>query len=102
PVPASVSLHSFPPRRSSDLIWHFSPFILTSLLRRVWKMLRTLEVDWQLVLLFAPIGLELIRQGLGARWSANHRLFYLSPMGSLGDRKSTRLNSSHGSISYAV
>src|SRR5437763_13311284 len=67
-----------------ESIWHFSPFILTSLPRRVWKMLRTLQVDWQLVLLFAPIGLELIRQGLGARWSANHRLFYLSPMGSFG------------------
>src|SRR5438045_1993447 len=57
-----------------EAIWHFSPFILTSLPRRVWKMLRTLEVDWQLVLLFAPIGLELIRQGLGARWSPNHCL----------------------------
>src|SRR5437870_1079896 len=67
-----------------EAIWHFSPFILTSLPRRVWKMLRTLQVDWQLVLLFAPIGLELIRQGLGARWSANPRLFYLSPMGSFG------------------
>lgn len=65
-------------------IWRFSPFILTSLPRRVWKMLRTPQVDWQLVLLFAPIGLELVRQGLGARWSAHHRLFYLSPMGSLG------------------
>jgi two-component system LytT family sensor kinase len=67
-----------------EAIWHFSPFILTSLPRRVWKMLRTLQVDWQLVLLFAPIGLELIRQGLGARWSEHNRLFYLSPGGSLG------------------
>jgi two-component system LytT family sensor kinase len=67
-----------------EAIWHFSPFILTSLPRRLWKMLRTLQVDWQLVLLFAPIGLELIRQGLGARWSDHHRLFYLSPGGSLG------------------
>jgi two-component system LytT family sensor kinase len=66
-----------------EAIWHFSPFILTSLPRRVWKMLRTLQVDWQLVLLFAPIGLELIRQGLGARWG-EQRLFYLSPGGSLG------------------
>src|SRR6478736_4873186 len=57
---------------------------LTGLPRRVWKMLRTPQVDWQLVLLFAPIGLELIRQVLGARWHANHRLFYLSPMGSIG------------------
>jgi two-component system, LytTR family, sensor kinase len=66
-----------------EAIWRFSPFILTSLPRRVWTMLRTPQVDWQLVLLFAPIGLELIRQGLGARFS-DHRLFYLSPGGSLG------------------
>jgi two-component system LytT family sensor kinase len=31
------------------------------------------------VLLLAPIVLELIRLGLGARWSVNHRLFYLGP-----------------------
>jgi len=66
-----------------EAIWRFSPFILTSLPRRVWTMLRTPQVDWQLVLLFAPIGLELIRQGLGARFG-DHRLFYLSPGGSLG------------------
>jgi two-component system LytT family sensor kinase len=68
-----------------EAIWRFSPFILTSLPRRVWTMLRTVEVDWQVVLLFVPIGLELIRQGLGARWSEHQRLFYLSqPGGSLG------------------
>ena len=67
-----------------EAIWRFSPFILTSLPRRVWTMLRTVQVDWQVVLLFVPIGLELIRQGLGARWSEHQRLFYLSPGGSLG------------------
>ena len=67
-----------------EAIWRFSPFILTSLPRRVWTMLRTLQVDWQVLLLFVPIGLELIRQGLGARWSEHHRLFYISPGGSLG------------------
>ena len=67
-----------------EAIWHFSPFILTSLPLRVWTMFRTLQVDWQLVLLFAPISLELVRQGLGARWSEHQRLFYLSPAGSLG------------------
>jgi two-component system, LytTR family, sensor kinase len=67
-----------------EAIWHFSPFIFTSLPRRAWKMLRTLTVDWQMVLLLAPIGLELLRQGLGARWSEHHRLFYLSPSGSVG------------------
>src|SRR5437870_4762642 len=62
-----------------ESIWHFSPFVFTSLPRRVWRMLRTLQVDWQVVLLLAPIGLELLRQVLGARWSLHHRLVYLPP-----------------------
>ena len=60
-----------------EAIWHFSPFVFTSLPRRAWQMMRTLQVDWQVVLLLAPIGLELLRQALGARWSEHHRLFYL-------------------------
>jgi two-component system LytT family sensor kinase len=41
-------------------------------------------VDWQVVLLLAPVGLELLRQGLGSRWSDHHRLFFLhgAPPGS--------------------
>src|SRR2546421_78719 len=62
-----------------ESIWHFSPFVFTSLPRRVWRMLRSLEVDWQVVLLLAPVGLELLRQVLGAQWSVHHRLFYLGP-----------------------
>jgi two-component system LytT family sensor kinase len=60
-----------------EAIWHFSPFIFTSLHRRAWQMIRSVQVDWQVVLLLAPVALELLRQGLGARWSAHHRLFYL-------------------------
>src|SRR5437773_11363171 len=30
-----------------EAIWHFSPFIFTRLHRRAWKMLRSLQVDWQ-------------------------------------------------------
>jgi len=59
-----------------EAIWHFSPFVFTSLPRRAWQMLRTLQVDWQVVLLLAPIGLELLRQALGLRWG-HHRLFFL-------------------------
>jgi two-component system LytT family sensor kinase len=62
-----------------EAIWHFSPFVFTSLHRRAWQMVRTLQVDWQVVLLLAPVGLELLRQGLGIRWSAHHRLFFLGP-----------------------
>jgi len=62
-----------------ESIWHFSPFVFTGIHRRAWQMARSLQVDWQLVLLLAPVGLELVRQGLGARWSAPRRLFYLEP-----------------------
>src|SRR3984893_12755780 len=72
---AGGALRHFCPK---EAIWHFSPFVFTSLLRRAWQMIRTLQVDWQVVLLLAPIGLELIRHALAARWS--RRLFYLGPV----------------------
>jgi len=59
-----------------DVLWQFSPFVFTSLHRRAWQMIRSVKVDWQVMLLLAPIGLEIIRQLLGARY---HRLFYLEP-----------------------
>ena len=57
-------------------IWHFSPFVFTSLHRRVWHSMRTLQVDWQVVLVLAPIGMEAIRLAIGHRFGV-HRLFYL-------------------------
>src|SRR5205809_2503985 len=65
-----------------ESIWHFSPWVFTGLHRRAWQMLRTMQVDWQVVLLLAPVGLELLRQGVGVRWP--HRLFSLhgAPLGS--------------------
>jgi two-component system LytT family sensor kinase len=62
-----------------EALWHFSPFIFTTLHKRAWQMIRSLQVDWQVVLLLAPIGLELLRQGLGARWTMPQRLFHLAP-----------------------
>ena len=59
-----------------DVLWQFSPFVFTGLHRRAWQMIRSVTVDWQVMLLLAPIGLEIIRQFLGARY---HRLFYLPP-----------------------
>jgi two-component system LytT family sensor kinase len=61
-----------------EAIWHFSPFVFTGLHRRAWKMVRGLQIDWQVMLLLAPIGLELLRQALGTRWSERQRLFYLT------------------------
>src|SRR5713101_3807266 len=51
-----------------EAIWHFSPFVFTTLPRRAWQMIRTGQVDWQVVLLLAPIALELLRQVVGLRW----------------------------------
>jgi two-component system LytT family sensor kinase len=62
-----------------EAIWHFSPFVFTRIHRRAWQMVRELQIDWQVPLLFAPVGLELIRQTLGARWSEHERLFILAP-----------------------
>jgi two-component system LytT family sensor kinase len=59
-----------------EAIWHVSPFVFTSLHRRAWQTIRTLQVDWQMVLLLAPIAFELLRQFLGGRY---HRLFFLGP-----------------------
>src|SRR5262249_31384330 len=57
-----------------ESIWHFSPFVFTTLHQRAWRMLRSLEMDWQVVLLLAPIALELLRQALAWRWSEHSRL----------------------------
>jgi two-component system LytT family sensor kinase len=58
-----------------EAIWHFSPFVFKALPRRIWNMVRRFQVDWQIVLVLAPIGLELVRQAVGARFGG--RLFYL-------------------------
>jgi two-component system LytT family sensor kinase len=57
-------------------IWNFSPFVILSLPRHVWRMVRDLEVNWQVMLLLAPVGLEFIRQMVGARYET--RLFHIS------------------------
>ena len=39
-----------------EAIWHFSPFVFTSLHRRAWAMVRSLKTDWQVMLLItAPM-----------------------------------------------
>jgi two-component system, LytTR family, sensor kinase len=57
-------------------IWSFSPFVIFSVPRYVWRMLRDMQVNWQVMLLVAPVGLEFIRQMVGARYTL--RLFHLS------------------------
>jgi two-component system, LytTR family, sensor kinase len=57
-------------------IWNFSPFVLFSLPRYVWRMLRDFQVNWQVALLLAPLGLEFVRQLVGAAYPT--RLFHIS------------------------
>jgi two-component system LytT family sensor kinase len=59
-----------------EAIWQFTPFVFVDLRRHLWQMIRRLEPNWQLVLLIAPISLEVLRQALGARFGPT-RLFYL-------------------------
>ena len=60
-----------------EAIWSFTPFVFTTLPRRAWRVLRNFQVDWQVVLVLAPVVLELIRLGLWRRFV--HRLFYFEP-----------------------
>jgi two-component system, LytTR family, sensor kinase len=61
-----------------EAIWHFSPLFFTDLHRNVWRLVRKFQIDWVVILLAAPIGLELLRQTLGSRFGVN-RIFYLEP-----------------------
>ena len=59
-----------------EAIWHFSPLFFTDLHRHAWRMLR-FKLDWVMVLLAPPIGLELLRQALGSRFGEH--LYYMAP-----------------------
>jgi len=66
-----------------EAIWHFSPLFFTDLHRKVWRLVSRFQIEWIVILLAAPIALEILRQFLGARF--NHpnlnltRVFYLAP-----------------------
>jgi two-component system LytT family sensor kinase len=59
-----------------ESIWRFSPFVFTSLHKRAWSLVRSPQVDWQVILLLAPVVLEMLRQALGRRFGPNG-LFYM-------------------------
>src|SRR5688572_1844235 len=61
-----------------EAIWQFTPFVFVDFHKHVWHMLRKLEPNWQLILLLGPLGLEILRQALGRRFT-EHRLFFLGP-----------------------
>jgi two-component system, LytTR family, sensor kinase len=58
-----------------EAIWHFSPLFFTDLHRYVWRLVRRLQIDWVVLLLAAPISLELLRQWLGHKFG---HIFYPS------------------------
>jgi two-component system, LytTR family, sensor kinase len=62
-----------------EAIWHFSPLFFTGLHRHMWRLVRRFQIDWVVVLLAAPIGLELIRQAVGVRFP--DRIFFHQPPG---------------------
>lgn len=70
---AGGGLREFCPK---EAIWQFTPFVFIDLRRHIWRMVRRLETNWQLLLLLAPVALEVLRQTLGIRFGAS-RLFYL-------------------------
>jgi two-component system, LytTR family, sensor kinase len=61
-----------------EAIWHFSPLFFTDLHRHVWRLVRRFQIDWVVILLAAPVGLELTRQALGLKFG-ELRIFYLRP-----------------------
>jgi two-component system, LytTR family, sensor kinase len=61
-----------------DQIWKFTPFFVTKLHQTAWRLIRNLSLDWQVFLVTAPVGLELLRQSIGHKFHAS-RLFYLAP-----------------------
>src|SRR5687768_17626290 len=82
-LPDGRDLHSFPTRRSSDLIRATEPTELLDTAARL--------AEVAVAALPQPTGVAVSRRELQRRERVGH-----------GDRKSTRLNSSHGYISYAV
>ena len=60
-----------------EAIWHFSPLFFTDLHRNVWRLVRRFQIDWVVILLAAPIALEILRQTLGHRFGEAH-IFYLA------------------------
>jgi two-component system LytT family sensor kinase len=58
-------------------IWKFTPFFFTRLGQSLWRLLRNLTVDWQVVLVTAPILLELLRLSINQQFPTG--LYALQP-----------------------
>jgi two-component system, LytTR family, sensor kinase len=62
-----------------EAIWQLSPFVFMDLHKHVWGMIRKLGVSWQLVVVFAAVALELLREALGVRFG-EERIFFLGSL----------------------
>jgi two-component system LytT family sensor kinase len=58
-------------------IWRFTPFFVTKLHYTAWRLLRRLAIDWQVILVTAPVLLELLLQAIGAKFPS--AIFMLAP-----------------------
>ena len=60
-------------------IWRFTPFFVTKLHQSAWRLIRSLSLDWQVILVTAPLLLEVLRLQIG--WHYPLRLFHLDAGG---------------------
>jgi two-component system LytT family sensor kinase len=60
-----------------DEIWRFTPFFVTKLHESAWRLVRAFSLDWQVILVSAPVALELLSQSIAHQWPS--RLFDFSP-----------------------
>jgi len=58
-------------------IWKFTPFFFTRLLQSIWRQVRNVTLDWQIVIVTAPVLLELLRLSIHHKYPS--RLFALQP-----------------------
>jgi len=59
-------------------IWRFTPFFVTKLHHSAWRVVRRLSLDWQIILVTAPVLLEMLRQAIENR--VPDKLFTLTPV----------------------
>jgi two-component system LytT family sensor kinase len=62
-----------------EAIWRFTPFVFVDLYKHVWQSIRRVEPNWQVILLLAPVALELLRQALGYKFGVQGLFFLGSP-----------------------
>jgi two-component system LytT family sensor kinase len=78
-------------------IWKFSPFFVTKLPQSLWRLVRRLSLDWQMILVTAPVLLEVLRLVIWQKYPSS--IFILS---SSAGAPNAILSSSVGAPSAAL